>query len=1085
MKVNHALWALTLCSGLIVACSEENPIMMVDPDLPSSPQNPAQPGDPGTDDPAQPGDPGTDDPAQPGKPGIDDPAQPGDPGTDDPAQPGDPGTDDPAQPEDPEQPEDPPVDPDPTGEPDPDPDTQNPGTEVSPIEDDDTKPDDTEGGTDPDVSCPEVCEVGGRRCVDGGSQLCELVNNCPGWGSVTSCSRCDENTGLCLPDCENICQVGQKKCEDNAVWTCALGADQCAAWQQTEACGSEKVCNEAYQCVLGCKDECSENATRCVNNATQTCSKNASGCYVWKAGSACGSGMTCSKDGSKCEYACGNDCKPFSIILIPDTQYYTQSVALDKVDAKGNKVTDSNSIMVKQMEWIAKNKDSKNIRFVMHLGDITNRNREKAWVNSVTAMKKLANASIPFTISTGNHDYYASDSTLLPSRSKSKFSTYYSNDTMKSYFSKSSTLKNMDWFGGYYSGANSYATFSVGNIHFLVFALEFYPRKDVIAWADKILNDPKYADYHVMVTTHGYLKHDAKYCGQQKQAHMLYQVHGMGGKALFNEFIRRHSNIFLVAGGHVSDSEYTTHDNLFGTPVHEILVDYQSENPCQGSLCTAGSCSGAKVNSGNGWLRQLEINPKTGEVKGYTHTAIESDLKYYYGSKDATPHMFCTDYYGKDASKGDHVNNFKIDLSPITHQYSDKNIHGFVPRNVNNVGSGDQFNPIVAMNRTNGNFVVVWEDNSSTDDGTYKDSEGATQNNFDIAFRLFNKGGYANGDQKFVTSDNQFAKGNQIQPDVAMDSKGNFVVVWADDTDNNNVYNIKMSGFDSKGSLRFSNVTVHESASGNQTSPKIAMAPDGRFIVAWNDKQGSSNINVKLRTFNADGKPAAAEQYLIGQTDGTRRNPDIAMDANANYVIVWDDDNDNNGAYQLYARKYDFNGKLLGNVSPVNTESAGQQIHGAVGMNAKGAFFVAYRDDRDKDKKYAIRVRGWDENLKEIITDKQLYNASHNNAQPTVCVDDSNRAVVGFYDPSLVRSVTSDGKTTYDDKSGDVMVATVIGTTIGTALSPTTLVWNNQKQPSVDCTGAGQVVVVYADDADNNGAYELYARGYNKITDIE
>ena len=34
------------------------------------------------------------------------------------------------------------------------------------------------------------------------------------------------------------------------------------------------------------------------------------------------------------------------------------------------------------------------------------------------------------------------------------------------------------------------------------------------------------------------------------------------------------------------------------------------------------------------------------------------------------------------------------------------------------------------------------------------------QSNFDIAFRLFKRGGYANGGQKFVTKDNKSAKGN-------------------------------------------------------------------------------------------------------------------------------------------------------------------------------------------------------------------------------------------------------------------------------------------------------------------------------------
>ena len=859
------------------------------------------------------------------------------------------------------------------------------------------------------------------------------------------------------------------------------GDDSCTKWEQTQACAENEVCEDS-QCVLGCKDECGENETRCADAGMQKCVKNEAGCMIWQKDSACGTGQICSKDGTKCEFACGNDCDPFSIILIPDTQFYTQSSALKYKDAKGAVVTTATSLMTKQMEWIAKNKDTNNIRFVLHLGDITNANREQEWKDSVVAMKKLAAAGVPFSIATGNHDYVSSP-TLLPARSKSKFTTYYTADLMKSYY-KNTALADMKWFGEYKYGSNSYSMFSVGNIHFMVFALEFYPRKDVIAWADSILNKPEYSDYHVIVTTHGYVCSGGGYCGQQKQASTHYQVQGMGGKALFDEFIKRHSNIFLVAGGHSPGSEYNSPKNMFGETVHEILVDYQMETPCQGGKCSNGTCRHGKTHSGNGWFRRLEIDPKTGKVKGYTHSVV-SKGEYNFGSKNPEKHLFCTSKYDESASKGKNVNDFTFNILPQKHQYNDKDNYGFMPRDLNNVGGGDQFNPVVVMNSSNGSFVGVWEDNSSSDDGKYKDADGKEQQNYDIAFRLFKRGGYANGGQKFVTPDNKFAKGNQKSPDIAMDKDGNFVIVWADDSDNNNSYDIMMTGFNSKGEIRFSNIKVNENSDGDQTAPRIAMASDGRFVVVWNDKQGKANINIKYKSFKADGTEAAKEQYLIDKIEGTRRNPAIAMDENGNYVVAWDDDKDNNNGYQMYAQKYDFSGKALSKVLVVNSDSAGQQLHGAVGMNKKGAFFVAYRDDRDKDKKYAIRVRGWDENLNEIITDTEVYNASHNNSQATVCVDDSNNAVVSFYDSNMTNYVTKDGKKTYDKVAGDVMLATISGKTVGKAVSPTRLVWNNQKQPSVACTGDGHVVVVYSDDADNNGAYETYVRGFNKISDIK
>lgn len=978
--------------------------------------------------------------------------------------------------------EDPNVDND---DPTPDPDTDNPGSEVSDLTDNGDGTSD-DGDTEPGVTCDEICEIGVHRCAEGGSQVCERIHECPNWGSVTPCDNCDEDTGECKAECPQTCTDGEKKCEGNAVWSCDADANGCMQWVQTEACGEDKICSDTFTCITGCKDECSENDTRCADNGMQKCVVNTQGCRVWQKDAPCETGKICSADSKQCEYACGNDCEPFSIFLIPDTQYYTQSYRLSKNDGKttaaGKKITNESSLMTQQMKWIVEKQQEMNTRFVIHLGDITNTNHADEWVNAANAMKKLAAASIPFSMGTGNHDYLDKPS-LLPSRSKTKFPDHFTDEKMKDYF-KGTALADMKWFGGYHYGTNSYSTFSVGNLHFMVIAFEFYPRKDVIAWADTVLNDPKFSDYHIIVETHGYLTTKAKYCGQRKDAHTHYQAHGMGGKALFDEFVQRHSNIFLVVGGHVSDSEYITHNNLFGTPVHEILVDYQSEAPCQGKLCAAGTCDSGKINSGNGWFRQLIIDPKTGHVTGKTHSVIGKD-KYSYGSNNPKPHMFCTGRYVSDASTKDHVNDFTFDITPAKHKYSDKDIYGFVPRNINNQGSGDQVNPVVAMHRSEGSFVAVWEDNSSKDDGTYKDAKGKEQNNFDIAFRLFNKGGYANGGQKYVTADNKVAKGNQVTPDIAMDAKGNFVIVWADDSNNDNSYEVRMSGFNAKGEITFSNVRVSDSKA-NQTLPKIAMTSDGSFVVVWNEQAGSAKINAQMRSFAPDGKAIGEAKYIIGQTEGTRRNPDVAMDDNGNYVVSWDDDNDNNGTYQLHAQKYDFNGNAIGKTLTVNSESAGQQINSAIGMNAKGDFYVAYRDDRDKDKKYAIRVRGWDENLKEIITDTEFYNKSHNNTQPTVCVDDSGNAIVGLYDSNMSNCVScDDAKERRDDTvAGDVIVGTISGGKIGKTVSPTTLVWNNQKQPSVSCSGDGHVVVVYADDADGNGAYEVYGRGFNAIGDI-
>ncbi|MBO4350504.1 MAG: hypothetical protein J6A01_06130 [Proteobacteria bacterium] len=208
---------------------------------------------------------------------------------------------------------------------------------------------DEEEDSEPEQICDEICQVGSYRCNDGGSQICELVDDCPAWGTVKACEKCNESTGECL-ECQNSCTEGAIKCENRAVWTCVVGDNTCTEWEQTKSCGEDEICKDS-ECVFGCEDECQKDETRCADGAMQKCTKNSSGCMVWKKDKACGKAKSCSADGTKCEYACGSDCDPFSIVIIPDTQGYTWSSRMGRNDpqdiyktAKGEIITEENSL---------------------------------------------------------------------------------------------------------------------------------------------------------------------------------------------------------------------------------------------------------------------------------------------------------------------------------------------------------------------------------------------------------------------------------------------------------------------------------------------------------------------------------------------------------------------------------------------------------------------------------------------------------------------------------------------------------------------------------------------------------------------
>src|SRR5438093_1019240 len=66
---------------------------------------------------------------------------------------------------------------------------------------------------------------------------------------------------------------------------------------------------------------------------------------------------------------------------------------------------------------------------------------------------------------------------------------------------------------------------------------------------------------------------------------------------------------------------------------------------------------------------------------------------------------------------------------------------------------------------------------------------------------------------------------------------------------------------------------------GELSNPRIAMAPDGRYAVAWEAANGDgSGYGIRARMFNSDGTPLTGELPVNTATAGDQRRPDVAMD---------------------------------------------------------------------------------------------------------------------------------------------------------------------------------------------------------------
>ena len=224
-------------------------------------------------------------------------------------------------------------------------------------------------------------------------------------------------------------------------------------------------------------------------------------------------------------------------------------------------VGDTQTIVVKKpgnlhyvYDWLINNKEKEKLAFVMGVGDITDTTSgvESEWQEAMQQILRLEAADIPFSIVRGNHD------------NEDFFNRYYP------YSKYGSTVS------GAYNGSmtNTYQKFTIGNRKFLVLALDNGPTDDMLAWAESVIvANPT---YNVIITTHSYLYRD----GTTHDSGDLWPVGNNNGEDLWQELVRKHSNIRLVLNGHDPVSRIVTNQTAGdkGNIVTSMLIDGQYDD---------------------------------------------------------------------------------------------------------------------------------------------------------------------------------------------------------------------------------------------------------------------------------------------------------------------------------------------------------------------------------------------------------------------------------------------------------------------------------------------------------------------------
>lgn len=258
---------------------------------------------------------------------------------------------------------------------------------------------------------------------------------------------------------------------------------------------------------------------------------------------------------------------PFSIVWMTDTQHY----------ASGHP-----DIFDSMTQWIADERDARNIVCMVHTGDIVNASFFPIQTERATEAFSRLPEDLRIVTVCGNHD---------PGLDDGDYKNYLATRPDTAYLAENGIL----------DGLSYYMTFEAGGMRFLLLSIGYGQERQSADWAVSVA--AAHPDHYAVLLTHCYLSEN----------HVA-----SGGKYLEPLLVEKAPNLRLVLCGHIPGIQYRQlpldddGDQLPDRTVQQMLFNLQ-----------------ATENGGNGFLRVLTFDPAADSISVYTYSPYLGQEGWY------------------------------------------------------------------------------------------------------------------------------------------------------------------------------------------------------------------------------------------------------------------------------------------------------------------------------------------------------------------------------------------------------------------------------------------------------------------------
>ena len=270
---------------------------------------------------------------------------------------------------------------------------------------------------------------------------------------------------------------------------------------------------------------------------------------------------------------------------------------------------------------------------------------------------------------------------------------------------------------------------------------------------------------------------------------------------------------------------------------------------------------------------------------------------------------------------------------------------------VNTAAQNGQYLPQIAV-LNSGNFVITWEDDSSTGG----DKSGAA-----VRGQMYTAGGAKVGGEFLV---NTTTAGDQEMASVTALADGGFVVAFQSSTGTGDAsgLSVRAQMYHADGTKNGGEFQLNTQTTNDQSLPSITAlhgANSGSFIAVWEDdsrlnNDGSREGSIKSQMFDANGHKVGSEN-VVNAANITYVNtaPNIVALANGGYAVTWQGQSDNprlstdTDDSNIQVRIFDANGNPVGSQLQANQVGDEYQQAPKITELDNGFLVVTWEDVKD------------------------------------------------------------------------------------------------------------------------------------------